>query len=237
MCRGSLYLHYFFTKQKGHITLSNELTIVNADVGALAEMTDEGASSKFIPSLKITYGVSKHIGEDGSVPGDFFLDGKTIGKEMTVCSLAYRFQCISLTKDGEFVESLVLTKEGKEDIRFKDREELKRFQVANKNNKVDDGFDQLMYIPEINAFGVFFFKKKLAKYSEPVMRSSANGGLVNIKTVKKEWKSYSWYEIQPSQVDGSVELPSNTKDVLKTYLSQAIVEEEEKPAGATKRER
>ena len=217
--------------------MSNELTITGASDAAISEMNDAGASTKFVPSLKITYGVSKHIGEDGSVPGDFFVDGKTLGKSITVCSLSYRFQAIAMTQDGEFVESLVLTKAGKEDIRFKDREEYKRFMTANASNKVDDGFDQLLYIPETQQFGVFFFKKKLAKYAAPVMEGSKNGGLVNIKTVKKEWKSFSWYEVQPSQADGSVELPSNAQDVLNTYLAQAIVEEEEKPKGAGKRER
>ena len=217
--------------------MSKELTITGASTSEMQEMKDSGGSSKFVPSIKITYGVSKHIGEDGSVPGDLFLDGKKIGTSMTVCSIAYRFQAIAMSQDGEFIESLVLTKKGKEDVRFKDREEYKRFMGANTKNKIDDGLDQLLFIPEINAFGVFFFKKKLADAAEPTMSGSANGGLVTLTTYKKEWKSFSWYQLKTSQAEGKVELPANTEEVLETYLSQATVEEEEKPTGGTKRER
>lgn len=216
--------------------MTKEITVpMNSDI---SDEMNSTVSTKFIPNIKITYGVSGHVGEDGSQVGDFFLDGKTIGKSMVVHSLAYRFQALAIDKDDEIIESIVLTKKDREDIRFKDREEYKRFIYNNKSNKIVDGFDQLLFIPEINSFGVLFFKTKLAKASAPISNGSVNGGLVKLDTVKKEWKKYNWYEILVSHEEGTVILPENTEEILKIYFSQAIVEEEEeKPSNGSTRER
>lgn len=211
-------------------------TPVSDDV--MNEMEESGTSTNFVPTIRCTYGVSKHIGEDGSKPGDLFLDGKNLGPKAKLHALPiFRYQVVAITDDqeAEFVESLVMQQQ--EGVRFRDRKEYKAFMERNKDHKINDGFDFLCYIPETNQFGVFFATKKLAKRKSAanIAKFCKEGGFVEVSTEKCEWKKFSWYEVNTKPVEGKVELPENTMQVVEVYLNQSTEEEETNPNESTER--
>lgn len=216
----------------------NEVT-KTTDNAILDEMKSQSPTN-FVPSLKITYGVSPHVGEDGSKVGDFFLDGTNLGTKIKCLSLGYRFQVMALDeKSGDFLESIILTKDKAPEVNFKDRKEYKEFIKVHQKDDVVDGFDELLYLPETNQFGILFFKKKLAKSAAPTLDLSNKGNFVTLETVKQEYKKYSWYTLNVEGTKEKAELPQNAEEMLNLYYSQVeeVIDEPQLSDPSTTRER
>jgi hypothetical protein len=212
--------------------MTKELTPKQTTEAAVMEEMNDQSSANYVPSIKVTYGISPHMGEDGAKPGDFFLDGKNLGSSPKMIPVGYRFQTVALDDDsGDFKESLILTKEKAPDVRFKDRKEYLQFCKDNdtKDIKIIDGFDFLMYLPETNSFGVLFCSKHLADKKAPSKINDClnNGSVALINTVEQKWKKYTWYTLNVVVDDSTPELPEAAPKMLEIYYSQIAEQEEE----------
>ena len=190
----------------------------------IKEMKEDGTSMAFIPQLKITYPVSGHFGEDGSKQGDFFLDGKCLGESIVCHALPAAKYLLSAFKDNEFLGKLSLVK--KSGTRMSDRPEIAKFLEDNGKENCDEGWEMLIYIPETNQFGTFHCKKTFKSAAGTLADLSQNGGLVNFGTTEKVSKAKRKYYLPNiTAVDGTVELPSNTPEVIEVFLSDVVTDE------------
>lgn len=176
-------------------------------------------ATNFIPSIKVTYAISDHFAQGKAKLGDFFLDDQSLGAEIKATALGYRYQAIALEKEGaNFVESLVL---GESETPFRDRKEYKSFIEKNNQHDIQDGIDILLYLPDHGLFGVLFTKKKLAKGGLQILENAGGGHVVSIKTIKKEWKKFTWFELEVNPTGEKIKI-EHSEEKIEIYKNQII---------------
>lgn len=201
------------------------MTTLNKDVSlvvneqAQKNLADIAEPVNYVPSIKITYQTSDHFAEGKAKLGDFFLDDQSLGNEIHVTALAYRYQAIALKKESSgFLESLVM---GEGSIPFRETPEYLAFIKKYKDDTISYGIDILVYLPEHNLYGVLFCKKKLLKGGLKILELAGNNKVVSIKTVEKNWETKKWYELAITPLGRKIEAPSS-EDKIEIYESQII---------------
>ena len=203
--------------------MSDTNEVAKANVPVPQEIAESNLAAmdipiSYIPSLKITYKTSKHFEEGKAKLGDFFLNEQSLGSEIEVTALGYRYQAMARDKvTKEFQETLILA-ESK--TPFRQRTEYIQF-VKENERKCDiiDGIDVLLYLPKQNLFGVLFAKKKLQAGGLAILKVASEGKIAKIKTVPKEWKTFAWYVLNVVPT-AEVVLVEDAEEKLEIYTSQ-----------------
>ena len=184
--------------------------------------------TNYIPSIKVTYQTSVHFGEKKADLGDFFLEDQSLGNEIQVTAIAYRYQAIALTKESKsFIESLVM---GEGAVPFRDSKEYLDFVKKHADDDVAYGIDILLYLPEYNLYGVIFCKKKLLKGGLLILKLAGKGNLVSIKTIPKSYEKLTWYELEITSLGKKIEIPDSDKkvEIYESQIVQPLTKEEKK---------
>jgi len=183
--------------------------------------------TNYVPSIKVTYKTSTHFPDKAKL-GDFFLEDQSLGSEMQITAIAYRYQAIALTKESKsFMESLVM---GEGAVPFRESSEYLNFVKKHADDDVAYGIDILLYLPEYNLYGVLFCKKKLLKGGLLILKYAGKSNLVSIKTIPKNWEKLEWYELEVTPLGKKVETPDSDKkvEIYESQIVQPLTETEKK---------
>jgi len=210
------------------------------------------ATSAFIPTLTIAYGLSESVKKRVAQLGEFVLAGQTsLGPKIEVIFLQYRIHACRVKNKSEIVDHCFhITGSIQNDP------EYQKYISAKQDVGVElvQGTDLLFWIPAANAFAVFYCKKTLASYAMDIYRQGAGGHLVGIETVLAENRNRtrSWYNLLISPLNRAVKgspcgVPEDKKDIeipgellSKTYamfMNPASGAGVEKAADGTERDR
>lgn len=182
---------------------------------------EEMCNTTYIPSIKITYGVSPHFLEGKAKLGDFFLDDQSLSPKLKVVVVGYRYQAMAITKSTkEFVENIICP-EG--DKPFRQRKEYIDFVAKHQKegNDVTDGIDVMLFLPDYNVFGSFFGKKKTLSGVIKMLSLGGQGKVTHLETIKKEWRKFSWYELLVTDTGETISTIPHMEEKLLIYNSQA----------------
>jgi hypothetical protein len=183
--------------------MSNELTtnvnpldIINANnENAIQSVTDSISSSTFIPSLSISYAISKSFSEQGIMPGHFVLGGKVdLSDTINICAIDFRAHAAKIIdNEKRSGECYHLDKATKPETNSEWQEFVKAPLLGGE--KLVVGSDVFCYLPDQKAFCLLFMKGTLA-YSFNEFTSTCKGGRFCVmSTIAKAAKGKQWYNL------------------------------------------
>ena len=197
-------------------------SLVPQDSKAEQNLQTMDTPTNYIPSIKITYAISEHFQQQKAKLGDFFYNNEqSLGNTIRATAIGYRYQVMAIDRETkDFLESMVLKES---ETPFRERKEYVDFCKQHVKDDIQDGVDILLFLPEFNLYGVLFCKKKLLNGGLQILKKAGNGNIVQIKTVKKDWKKLVWFILEVQGLGEKVETP-DIESKLEIYNAQTVEE-------------
>lgn len=169
---------------------------------------EQVGASDYVPYLTIVYKTSKAFENGLAKIGDLFLGGKTtLGNIVKMVILDYRVHCaVNNTDDYSFTSEFFIPSSNKEPLSSNEKYINFMSQDTRSNEKLIEGSDLLIWLPDHNSFAQFFCKASLARYGSPMYKASRGGRVIEVTGNKEEGKqNKSWVSLTIVQTQECLE--------------------------------
>lgn len=158
------------------LNVANYLSSQNDDISNIPQRVG------FLPYLSIAYGTSNAVLEGKATPGDFVFEGKTsLGKAIEVIVADYRLHMSVYDNDNNCTVSDCFAARNEGNVVVKPSNwETFAVQAIPEGQKMNDGIDLLLWIPQVNSFAVYFLKGTTYDSFAPIYNSGRGGRLVQV---------------------------------------------------------
>jgi hypothetical protein len=181
----------------------------------------------YLNSIKVTYTTSEAFKERKADVGDFFYREESMGNNIKVVPVAYAFQLICFTEEGEFVDKLVLKDTG---VAIKEREEYKEFHAKNGKGatRIKDGVLILLYLSDRKEFCEFFCSGGLLRGSIKLLDLADEEKEFNLFTVLVEKGKRTYVNLSCTETGKTFKLEDIEKAKMLLTDKEIVNDDEEK---------
>ena len=179
-------------------------------------------SNSRLPLLKVAHPSTNEVKTRKAQISDFILGGEGIGDELTVTVVGYTYTVMYFGLKG--FAKITFSAEN-DDYQQSDKYLTFKNEYKTEANKVSDGLELLLWLPERKTYASFFCKGTLA--DEGVKMVNMASGVPNkslvIKTIPMETKSGNFFHLLDIKTVDLLDYPKGAEIVYQQLLDSGTV--------------